>query len=140
MSDRNDAEPIADDELLYRRIPRSSGWHDPAIDAQPSPLAFRPRDDDTTGLSIVRGEPFNTVEGAAHGPSKKGYYVAVLRAGDLRQRGIVIEPKPIPGIRGHAEIVNLTVANRDTDNARSMMVVLAHELCLRVEGPFLAGI
>jgi hypothetical protein len=139
MSDRTGTEPIADDELLYRRIPVSTGWFDPTIDTKPSPLAFRPRDDDDTGLSVVRGEPYNSIEAAAGGPSKKGYYVAILRAGDLRKNGILVEPKPIPGLQGHAEIVSLTVVNRDSDEARGMMVMLAHEICIRVDGPFLAG-
>ena len=100
------------------------------------PTAFRPRRDDTTGLSLVRGEPYNTAEQAASGPSKVGYYVAVLRAGDLRQNGIQVDSRPVEGISGHAEITNLTAANRDSEEARNATVLLARELCLRVEGPF----
>ncbi len=58
MPDLDGTEPIADDELLYRRIPVSTGWFDPSLAIFPSPLAFRPRDDDLTGLSLVRGEPY----------------------------------------------------------------------------------
>ena len=136
MENADDSSPIGDDELLYRRIPVSMGWYDPAIEPLPSPFAFGPRPDDDTGLSVVRGHPFNTAEQAARGPSKKGYFVAVVRAGDLRANGFDIEPRPIAGVAGHAEITSLTVANRDTDEAKSMMVKLAHVLCLRVEGPF----
>lgn len=102
-----------------------------------SPKAFRPRDDDITGLSVLRGPPYNTPETAAQGPSKRGYYLAVLRAGDLRSRGIEVAPRPVEGIAGHAEIISLTAANRDTNEAHEMMVLLAQELCLRVDGAFI---
>src|SRR5271166_1419197 len=108
MSKLTGTEPIADDELLFRRIPVSMGWYDPAVDAQPSPLAFRPRDDDATGISVLRGAPYNTPEVAGRGPSKKGYFVAVLRAGDLRKSGVLVAPAPMEGISGHAEITSLT--------------------------------
>jgi len=130
-------EPIDDDELLYRRIPVSQGWYDPNVDPLPSPQAFRPRGDDVTGLSLCRGGPYNTIEQAGKGPSKKGYFVAVLNAEQLRKRGIGVVPRPSAVIPGHVEIPTLTASNRDTDEAMSIMVTLAHELCLRVEGPFL---
>jgi hypothetical protein len=138
MSSLDGTEPIHDGEILFRRIPVSQNWYDPSIAPFPSPQAFRPRDDDITGLSLVRGQPYNTLEEAARGPARKGYYVAVLTAGDLRKRRIQVVPRPVPGISGHAEIPDLTAANWDTDAALTMMATLAHELCLRVEGPFLS--
>lgn len=129
-------EPVADDELLYRRIPVSQRWYDPAADSKPLLQAFRPRPDDVTGLSVVRGEPYNTPEQAAQGPSKAGYYVAVLRVGDLRAHGIEVVPRPVEGIRGHAEITNLTATNCDSDEAKRLMELLAERLCVRVDGPF----
>ena len=47
-------EPVADHEILYRRIPANSGFYDPRVDPKPSPLAFRPTQLDTTGLSLAR--------------------------------------------------------------------------------------
>ena len=44
----DDAQPVADDELLYRRIPVSQHWYDPAADPKPLLHAFRPRADDAT--------------------------------------------------------------------------------------------
>jgi hypothetical protein len=131
----NDAEPIADEELLYRRLPVSMNWYDPASCPKLSPKAFRPRDDDDTGLSVVRGHPYNTLEEAAQGPSKMGYFIAVFRAKNLRQHGIVVVPKPEPGISGHAEIISINAANRDTEEGKKVIELLAHMLCLRVEGP-----
>jgi hypothetical protein len=137
MSSLDGTEPIADDEILYRRIPVSQKWFDPQIDPLPSPKAFRPRDDDTTGLSLFRGEPYNTAQQAGKGRSPFGYYVAVLRVRDLRLRQIEVVPRPDADIPGHVEIPALTAGNRETDEALNLMVLLAHELCLRVEGPFL---
>jgi hypothetical protein len=120
-TDLDGTEPIADHELLYRRIPISQGWYDPAIDPKPLLQAFRPRSDDVTGISVVRGEPYNTAEQGAQGSSKSGYFVLVLRAGDLRAHGIDVVPRPVEGISGHAEITNLTAMNRDTDQAQRIM-------------------
>jgi hypothetical protein len=61
-----------------------------------------------------------------------------LRVGDLRAHGIEVAARPVVGTRGHAEIVNLTAANRDSDEALRIMELLAERLCLRVEGPFYA--
>jgi hypothetical protein len=111
-------------------------WYDPEACPKLSPKAFRPRDDDETGLSVVRGDPYNSIEEAARGPSKNGYYIAVLKAGALRAQGIGVAPKPVPGIAGHAEIVSINSVNRDTDEGKKIIEMLAHKLCLRVEGPF----
>jgi hypothetical protein len=132
----DDTVPIADEELLYRRLPISMDWSDPVSSAKLSPNAFRPRDVDETGISVVRGHPYNTIEEAARGTSKKGYYIAVLRARDLRQNGIVVVPRPDPGTCGHAEITSINAANRDTDEGKKIIEMLSHKLCLRVEGPF----
>ena len=73
------SEPIADDELIYRRIPVSQNWYDAKADPKPLQQTFRPRAEDITGLSDVRGEPYNTPEQAAQGLSKR----TVSRASSL---------------------------------------------------------
>jgi hypothetical protein len=123
-------DPIADDELLYRRIPVSKGWYD---EQGLSAEAFDPRPDEETGISIYRAK-YVSLEKAAQGKSKKGYWVAVLRAGDLRRHGIRVEPRPLPEDPGHAELPDLTCHNRDSAEARERQQRLV-ELCLRVEGP-----
>ena len=128
-------EPIDDDEFLYRRIPVSQNWYDPQVDSRPSPEAFRPTQFDKTGLSLSRGK-YKSIEDAARGMEGKKYYIAILRAGDLRAIGIPVEPRPQPNDPGHAEIPGLTYDNRKTDRALEWKVLLAQQLCLRVEGPF----
>ena len=87
-------EPITDDELLYRRIPASMGWY--SASAGLSPQAFAPHaTNDITGLSVSRAK-YKSIQAAAKGRPGKSYYVAILRAGDLRQRGIQVVPRPLP--------------------------------------------
>jgi hypothetical protein len=124
-------EPITDDELLYRRIPVSKRWYD--ADGV-SPEAFDPRPNETTGISVSRAK-YKSIEQAAKGPSKQGYYVAVLRAGDLRQNSLQVVPRPEPDDPGHAELPDLTCENRLTQEAEERKLRLS-ELSQRVEGPF----
>jgi hypothetical protein len=135
MPDQDGTDAIADHELLYRRIPVSQGYYDPAVDPNPSPLAFKPTRDDTLGLSLYRAK-YKTMEAAAQGRPGKSYYVAVLRAGDLRAVGIDVVPKPLEGDPGHAEIAGLTYENRKRMPYFEWQTLLAEQLCLRIEGPF----
>ena len=129
----NGTEPIADEELLYRRVPESTGWFSPATGL--SPQAFAPhKTSDATGLSVVRAK-FKSVEEAAKGRPGKSYYVAVLRAGDLRRHGIEIVPRPLPGDEGHAELPDLNAGRRKAVETLERQRIIP-ELCLKVEGPF----
>lgn len=127
-------ERIDDDELLCRRIPVA--WHDPSINERPSPQAFRPRKDDTSGLSLTREKYHTPEEAAASGRAGKQYFVALVRVGDLRASGIRVEPDPTDEASGHVVLPDLTYETRDSPPQRGMQVRLAEELCLRVEGPF----
>lgn len=128
-------ESVADHELLYRRIPVSQGYYDPATDSDPSPLAFKPTRNDSGGLSVYRAK-YTTLARAARGRPGKRYYVAVLRAGDLRAMGIEVAPRPIRDDPGHAEIVGLTYEERKRMPYYEWQTLLAEQLCLRIEGPF----
>jgi hypothetical protein len=126
-------EPVADDELLYRRISVASGWYSPAAGLKGA--AFAPhKTEDETGLSVWRAK-YKTVERAARGRAGKSYYVAILRAGDLTQRGIEVVPHPLSDGPGHAELPNLTSANRKTDRTRELERIRV-DWCRSVEGPF----
>ena len=126
-------EPIDDDELLYRRVPIVH--FNQSNDPKPTPEAFRPHANDTTGLSIYRAK-YKGVEQVAQSPREQRYYVAVFRAGDLRACGIAVEPRPKPDDPGHAELPGLTYEHRKDDSVLEWKVFLAQKLCLRVEGPF----
>lgn len=135
MHAANGTDPIDDGEILYRRVPASTGWYDPRANPPLSPKAFHPIEGDATGLSVYRAT-YTSLADAAKGRAGKRYYVAVMRAGDLRREGIAIEPRPLPGDPGHAELPGLTYVTRYSDGADQAKVLLAHRLCLRVEGPF----
>ncbi len=131
----DDSTPIKDDELLYRRMNVKLNYFDPDLNAPPSPRAFRPHGSrDETGLSMFRSQFYETVGQVAENERGAQYYIAVLRAGDLRARGIRVEPRPVPRLgRGHAELPDLRSDNRrDTDEIQALLA----ELCIRVEGPY----
>lgn len=124
-------EPIADEELIFRRVPVRPGWYaNGSLDAR----AFRPREDGETGISVSRGK-YKSVADAARGMSPQGYFVVVFLAGKLRSHGVQIEPRPLPGDPGHAEIVSLTYQNAKSASSIELMDLIA-TLYERVEGPF----
>lgn len=129
-------EPIADGEHLYRRMNVTQNFYDHTLHAPPSYKAFRPhRDRDKTGLSVYRAK-LTTLEELVGNTRGARFYIAVLRAGDLRENGIEIVPRPSPeNGPGHAELPELRSDNRDDGRALAMQMLLAERLCLRVEGP-----
>lgn len=130
-----EVDPIGDDELLYRRVPVSTGWYS---QGGLSPEAFNPRKGfDTSGISMSRAK-HTSLEDAAKGTSKQGYYIVILRAGDLRKHGFRVDSRPTPDDPGHAELPDLNDTSLNTNQAREMMLVLS-KLSLKIEGPFLPG-
>ena len=128
-------EPIDDDEILYRRIPVSRNFYSAAT-KELSPGAFEPHiKNDDTGLSITRAK-YRSIEDAARGLSKSGYWIARFRAGDLRAHGIELSPRPTDEDKGHSEITSLTNKNYESKQSQDMMLKLATELCLGVQGPY----
>ena len=132
----SDIDPIEDDELLFRRV--LPIWYEPETGVL-NPQAFHPNKHDVTGISISR-QKFTLIKEAARGRGKV-YFVAVLLAGDLRQRGIKIVPRPeLPDGQydlSHAELPEINASNRREDLTLERERILAEKLCLRVEGPFL---
>jgi len=129
-------EPVADDELLFRRIPLSQeNCFSPAESDKPSKFAFRPRHYDSDGLSLTRAK-YSIPEQEAGRAKKKGCFIAVLRAGDLRQHGIAIEAKPLPDNIGHVVLPGIRYDNRREPEVEAMQVLLAQKLCVEVLGPF----
>lgn len=125
-------EPIEQDELLYRRFPLAASWYD-GINL--SAEAFGPhRENDTSGLSVWRAN-YKSIEDAARGTGKYGFFIAVLRAGDLFTRQIKIVPKPYENEPGHAELPEITSYNRKEKSTLELKEKLK-DLVLRVEGPY----
>ena len=133
MSMGDGTEPVGPDEYLYRRIPAGAGWYSPTGGL--SPRAFNPRADDITGLSFVRSK-YASVEQAARGSSKSGYYVAVLPVAKMLDVGLTIVPRPLPENIAHVELADLTFAHRKSDSSLEIMTALAQTLTSEVLGPF----
>lgn len=132
MASPDEPSPISDDEILFRRIPEM--WYKRDI-GYLSPLAFRPNEADATGLSVGRGAFHSAEAEAAKGRAGKKYYVAVLKASDIRQAGATIVPRPLESDPAHAEIPELTYDQRKTDDAERIMHALRSSI-IRVDGPF----
>jgi hypothetical protein len=138
----HDVDSIADDELLYRRIPVAQDYYDPGKTPPLSPNAYKPHERDIDGLSLERarsaGHPefCDAAECCADGRSPKGYFVAVMRVRDLRQRGIRVNADPLANKPGHALLPDMNSANRKSDSVAERMRVLAHELTIEVLGPY----
>ena len=114
MSDADSSTHVDDDEFVLRRIPIKLDWYDPDAKALKR-LAFNPTKRDVTGLSVTRAksnrhrEFLTPAEDAAIGRNPSGYYVAVLRVGDLRKCGIEVVSSPeLPQNPGHAVLPLLT--------------------------------
>lgn len=129
----HDAEVIADDELIYRRIPVSQGWYDPESKSPPSPKAFRPHRNDKDGLSVTRAK-FRTASKVAQNTRGRKFFVATLRVGGLREHGLDVVAEPVKGNPGHAIILGLRYDNRR--QTEDLQLLLAEKLCLRIDGPF----
>jgi hypothetical protein len=127
-------EPVADDELLYRRIPASTGWYSEGV---LSPMAFRPHPErDIDGISLWCARRYTSIEEAARGQPQKEYYVAILRAGDLKDHGIEVTATRERGEPGHISLPGLNSQNRHEPASLDLQGLLAGRLTLRVEGPF----
>ena len=132
-------EPITDDELLYRRIPASANpaWYDP-VRNELNDQAFAPSKRDATGLSVWRAK-YKSLEDAAEGSPGKSYYVAVLRASDLQQAGIAIDPRPdLPDgfDPAHAELTQLKSATRMDSKTLELQRELVRICGNNLVGPF----
>lgn len=132
MSLPGEHEAISDDEILYRRVPASKPW---VQGGEVLPEAFQPRREDTTGVSVFR-KKFRELKDAAVGPSKQGYYVLEMRAGDLRAAGIEIVPRVVDDLPGHAEIPSLAFQEPEGQTSLKHRQLLAERLVVEVHGPF----
>jgi len=128
--------PVDDEELLYRKVSvRSKWWHNGVLSSE----AFNPNKNDATGISVFRAV-FRSVEDAAKGPSPDGYYVVVLQTGELRARGIQVNPQPdVDGIwdDSHAELPQIRIATKrstEVEELKQMLVEFAKHR--PVQGPF----
>lgn len=134
----DETDPVGRSEILYRLVPILADHYDTARKPAVSAEAFRPYRRDSDGLSLVRDAEFNTPEQAAErGPNRHGYYVVEIVAGDLIDLGLVLNPMPVEGVRGHVSAANLNAANRRSDQTERWIKRIVESLPLTIHGPFL---
>ena len=137
-------EPIADDELLYRRVPASADpqRYDPTC-GQLNEQAFSPFKNDTTGISIDRAKYKSIVDCIKGGNPGKTYFIAILHAEALRAAGILIEPRPVVPTGydpAHAELPQLSYAVRKESKTLELQRELVRICGNNVQGPFLTPV
>jgi hypothetical protein len=107
---KSEDEPVTPDELVVRLI-----WHQFLRPNEPvpvQPVAFKPRDDETEGISVFRlaclSDPRDAL--AAMLPEKRDRYaIAVLPVAELLALGLSVKPAKIESVPGHAVIPELNI-------------------------------
>ena len=102
------ANPLSDDEVVYRRLPANPQFYD-ASHGIVKEAAFRPTPADTDGLSLSR-EVVGPAGAAATGQSGKAFFVAALRVGSIRAAGLDV----VADRDDHALLPDLTNARRQS--------------------------
>jgi hypothetical protein len=115
--------PLAADEFILRRI------HKNHCDVQlPRTIhfaAFRPSNEDTTGLSVYRARYISPAQVAAAGRKPGEYYVARLPLQALYDLNLTVVPdEKAGGPPGHAVIPELSLAAYERDKKRCKDVLM----------------
>jgi hypothetical protein len=105
----DELQPVDDSEFVYRRIPQH--FCDPDLPFPIPALAFRPNQNDTTGISVFRARfvtPGGTLAGVDANRHNR-YFVTRLAVSDLKRLGLTVVPEPDPnGPVGHCVIPELS--------------------------------
>lgn len=97
--------PLHPDEIVYRRIPFDY-YPRPKQEPFPMIVAFRPTENDITGLSLSR-EKHKTIEKVAKGWPGKRYHVARMLVRDLNEIGLTVIADDLENNPSHAVIPEL---------------------------------
>lgn len=121
----DERQPVSDAEHVYRRIHRS--YFQPGLAVPIQLAAFRPNQNDATGISLYREAfvtPVDTL--CVVNPAKQNeYYVARLAVAALRSLGLSVLAEPDPnGPPGHAVIPELGWAAYQADRQRLKPILL----------------
>lgn len=121
---KSEAEPITDDEWLFRRVRKEQFRTDkvPLI----SPNAFEPRikgrDPDTDGISLYRAEcladPDEALATIAAGQRHEYGIVRISVSFILKALGLSVTSKPDQRAKGHVVIPELNSTDYQIDKAR----------------------
>jgi hypothetical protein len=120
----DESEPVHESEFVYRRV------HDSFFDAAlPVPIrseAFRPSEQDSSGLSVFRQrfiDPKGTLTNIDPAKASR-YYVVRLAVRDLLGLGMTVVPEPTStGAPGHAVIPELSWPAYSADKPRAKVLL-----------------
>lgn len=99
----SEEDPVKDEECVLRRIPCNEEYYNPALDEPTQPLAFRPRRDDLTGISVYRSLFVKPIELVQPVQIDRRYYVAELKVSDIKKLGLTVVPDPQEDeVKGHS--------------------------------------
>lgn len=122
-----DPQPLAADEIVFRRIPASvPKW---TQGGKVHPSAFLPNKRDVDGVSLCRVS--SAREAAATGRRGAEFYAVAIPVSKMRERGMTVTADRTD----HAFIQGWTFENRERIERSGDAVYLA-AICGPVEGPF----
>lgn len=142
MQEGDGSERIADNEIIYRRLPSNAEYYDPACNPPIQWIAFKPNEHDSTGISVWRAKSLSRAEAATLNARRgKSYYLVAIKVAELRRLGAEIESTPVEGGAGHASIVSLSWRRYQSEKNAVMELAqrLARDAHYEVHGPFHVG-
>lgn len=123
---KSEDEPVSADEAVVRLV-----WHQflrPGTLVPVQPVAFKPRADETDGISVFRAAclaaPTDAL-GAMRPEKRGGYAVALLPVAELTALGLSVRRARIDTVPGHAVIPELNIVAVDGDRIRWKTVQIA---------------
>lgn len=123
------SETIDDDEWLLRTVPDNIQYIDPETE-EVDGYAFRPQEgQDSEGLSLSR-EKYISPQELVNQKFSDAYYVVRVKAGDLRELGMELQPDPLDEKPGHMLITNLHSDNRREPKQETWQQQMARKLCV----------
>jgi hypothetical protein len=139
MDTEDGGEKIADDEIVYRRVPAKLEYYVPANDRPVQWITFQPNRNDLSGISVWRAKHVRPDEAVQTARPGRSYYLIALNVSDLRRLGAEVVASPGEGGPGHASITSLSWSRYRGPQKKDVMELasrIAFEACQVVLGPF----
>ena len=116
---KDESSPITSDELVIRLI--WSDFYRPDLTEVIRERAFKPREEETDGISVFRSECLSDPRDAlaVMSPEKQAKYaLALLPVAEILALGLTVQPAMIHRVPGHAAIPELTITALTNDSVK----------------------
>lgn len=125
---KREDEPVTPDESVIRLV--WGAFLRPGERVPVLPVAFKPRDDETDGISVFRSACLSDPKDAlaAMAPEKRnGYAIALIPVAELLAFGLSVAPAKIDAVPGHAVIpeLNITAVKADRNRWKVLQLQLS---------------